>query len=102
MTTHPCAMPSCPHPATGIFCPSHYFALLPKDAQWLVRWQIKMLRCEDADTQQHMREQLQGYTAQAVRTLQSSEAKSSSQAASDSARRTTTAAGANQQAHPNG
>lgn len=101
MTPHRCAVPDCANDATGIFCPDHYIALPPKEAQWLVRWQIKTLRCEDGETKQHMREQLHGYTQQAIRTLQS-QARSSSQAALDSARRSSPAAGANQQAHPNG
>lgn len=103
MTPHRCAVPDCPNDATGIFCPDHYIALPPKQAQWLVRWQIKMMRCEDGDTKQHMREQLHGYTQEAVRTLQNSGAKSS-QAAPESARHLspTAVAGANQQAHPNG
>ncbi|TPJ83879.1 hypothetical protein FJ422_16535 [Mesorhizobium sp. B2-6-3] len=95
MNSHPCAMPTCPKPATGIFCPDHYIALPPKEALWLVRWQIKTLRCEDADTKQHMQDQLHGYTAQAIRTLQSAEA--ISQAATASARRDAPAAGANEQ-----
>ncbi|RWE96794.1 hypothetical protein [Mesorhizobium sp.] len=84
MTPHRCAMPECPDDATGIFCPDHYIALPPKQAQWLVRWQIKMMRCEDADTKQHMREQLHGYTQEAVRTLEKSVVPAS-QAAPDSA-----------------
>lgn len=91
-----CAMPACPSAATGIFCPDHYFKLPASQAHWLVRWQFKMLRCEDADTKQHMREQLHGYTQEAIRTLQSAEA--ISQAAPASSARRTDAAGANQQA----
>ncbi|MER8990453.1 hypothetical protein [Mesorhizobium sp. M0678] len=101
MTPHRCAMPECPNDATGIFCPDHYIALPPKQAQWLVRWQIKMMRCDDADTKQHMRDQLHGYTQEAVRAIQSAEA--ISQAATASARcQSPQAAGANQQAHANG
>lgn len=69
-----CAMPACPKDATGIFCPDHYVMLQPSQAKWLVRWQIKMMRCVDADTKQHMREQLHGYTQEAVRAIQSAEA----------------------------
>lgn len=92
-----CAMPECLIEATGIFCPDHYFALPPKQARWLVRWQIKLARCDDEDTRQHMREQLHGYTQEAVRAIQSAEA--ISQAAPASARRQSTsqAAGANEQ-----
>ncbi|UVK45339.1 hypothetical protein BPNPMPFG_000866 [Mesorhizobium sp. AR07] len=96
MTPHRCAMPECPNEATGIFCPDHYVKLQPTQAKWLVRWQIKMMRCDDADTKQHMREQLHGYTQEAIRAIQSAEA--ISQAATASARRS--AAGANPQAHP--
>ncbi|TPL49124.1 hypothetical protein FJ937_16700 [Mesorhizobium sp. B2-4-4] len=99
MTLHRCAMPACPNEATGIFCPDHYYKLQPSQAKWLVRWQIKMQRCEDADTKLHMREQLHGYTQEAVRTIQSAEA--ISQAAPASARRQpnapAVAAGANEQ-----
>ncbi|MER8964458.1 hypothetical protein NKI25_01840 [Mesorhizobium sp. M0808] len=98
MTPHRCTVPGCPLDATGIFCPDHYCALPPKQAQWLVRWQIKMMRCEDADTKQHMREQLHGYTQEAIRTLQSS--KAMSQAAPESACPSAHAAGANIQARP--
>ncbi|MES0164882.1 hypothetical protein NKJ87_02655 [Mesorhizobium sp. M0027] len=91
-----CAMPACSNAATGIFCPDHYFKLPASQAHWLVRWQFKMLRCEDADTKQHMREQLHGYTQEAIRTLRSAEA--ISHAASASSARRTDAAGANQQA----
>ncbi|MER9127812.1 hypothetical protein NKH81_33070 [Mesorhizobium sp. M0959] len=88
-----CAMPACPSAATGIFCPDHYFRLPASQAHWLIRWQFKMLRCEDADTKQHMREQLHGYTQEAIRTLQSAEA--ISQAASASSAPPQAAAGAN-------
>lgn len=86
MMPHPCAMPGCEADATGVFCSRHYFLLPAKDARWLARMQILIARSDDAETKQHLREQLAGYTAMAVRTLQKSEAPTSSQAAPDSAR----------------
>ncbi|MBZ9678931.1 hypothetical protein [Mesorhizobium sp. ES1-1] len=74
MTVHRCAMPECPREATGIFCPDHYVQLEPSQAKWLVRWEIKLARCEDEGTKQHMREQLHGYTQEAVRAIKSAEA----------------------------
>lgn len=69
-----CAMPDCQGDASGIFCPAHYFRLPPKQAQWLVRWQIRTMRCVDADTKRHMRDQLHGYVREAIRTIEQSEA----------------------------
>lgn len=89
MTPHRCAMPNCQHDATGVFCSPHYFLLPAKDARWLARLQIMIARCDDTETKQHLREQLAGYTAIAVRTLQRSEASTSSQATPDSARPST-------------
>lgn len=86
MTPHRCAVPDCTADATGFFCTEHYFQLPPKQAKWLVRWQIKMAREQDSDTRQHMREQMHGYVQEAIRTIQKSGAMAS-QAAPDSARR---------------
>ncbi len=69
MTPHRCAMPDCCNDATGIFCADHYFSLPAKDARWLVRLQIMIARSDDAELKGHLREQLHGYTQQAVRTL---------------------------------
>jgi hypothetical protein len=87
MVLHRCAMPGCQEDATGIFCPGHYVQLPPKEAKWLVRLQIMILRSDDADRKQHLREQLHGYTQAAIRLLQKSEAPTSSQVTLDSARR---------------
>lgn len=87
MMPHRCAVPCCEQLATGIFCPDHYFRLPSKEARFLVRFQILMQRCDDDDMKRHMREQLHGYTQQAVRTIQRSEALTSSQAALASDRR---------------
>lgn len=75
MTPHRCAMPDCQNDATGIFCADHYFHLPPKDAKWLVRLQIMIARSDDAELKSHLREQLHGYTQQAVRTLRAAEAR---------------------------
>ncbi|CAN7163650.1 hypothetical protein LJR234_000318 [Mesorhizobium amorphae] len=98
MIARRCAVPGCAKDAADIFCLDHYFALPSKQAQFLHRWQFKMQRCEDADTKQHMREQLHGYVQEAVRTLEKSVVPAS-QAAPESARRQSSsqAAGANEQ-----
>ncbi len=80
-----CAVPGCDRDALSIFCSECYFALPPKQAQWLVRWEIKIAREQDVDTRQHMREQLHGYVQEAIRTIQNSGASTPSQAAPDSA-----------------
>ena len=79
-----CAVPGCDRDASSIFCSEHYFVLPPRQAQWLVRWELKIARCPDGDTRQHMREQMHGYVQEAIRTIQKSEA-IPSQAAPDSA-----------------
>ena len=86
MTPHRCAMPDCQRDATGIFCPHHYFLLPAKDAKWLVRLQIMIARSDDAEMKGHLREQLHGYTQQAIRTLQNAEALSPPYSASAVAR----------------
>ena len=86
MTARCCMVPGCSYDATDFFCQKHYFKLPSTQAQFLFRWQFKMRRCEDAETQQHMREQLHGYVQEAIRTIEQSDAKAS-QAATDSARR---------------
>lgn len=86
MIARRCAVPGCANDAADIFCLDHYFALPSKQAQFLHRWQFKTQRCEDADTKQHMREQLHGYVQEAIRTLEKSVVPAS-QAAPESARR---------------
>lgn len=95
MTARRCMVPGCCAEATEFFCQQHYFALPAKQAQFLFRWQFKMQRCEDADTKQHMREQMHGYLQEAIRTIEQSGA-TASQVAPDSARRLPPAADANQ------
>lgn len=86
MMPHSCAMPGCDADATGVFCSRHYFLLPAKDARWLARLQILIARTDDDETRRHLREQLAGYTSTAIRTLQKTEASTSSQATPDSAR----------------
>ena len=86
MIRHPCRLPGCEKDAAGIFCPDHYFKLQPSQARWLNHMQAKIARCDDEE-RTYWREQLHGYIAQAIRTIQNTEALTSSQAALDSTRR---------------
>lgn len=81
-----CSVPGCRGDATGLFCPTHYFALPAKQARWIARLQIMIARADDDETKRHLGEQLHGYVCQAVRAIQNTEA-TSSQAASAGARR---------------
>lgn len=72
--TRRCPVPRCEEvPADApyaTFCATHHCALPPRDTAFLFRWQMKAARCVDDDVKQHMREQLHGYVAQAVRKLE--------------------------------
>lgn len=74
MTARSCPVPHCEEALADapyvVFCPTHHCALPAQDTAFLFRWQMKAARCVDDDIKQHMREQLQGYVAQAVRKLE--------------------------------
>lgn len=65
-----CPFPGCDLPAPGrhaVFCATHHFQMRRSDARLVLRTNIALDRAEDADSRAHLRDQLGGYIASAIR-----------------------------------
>ena len=66
---HLCQWPGCGEAIApkAVFCAEHHFRVRPKDAQFLLRLQLRLVSTQDEAIRRHLREQIPAYARRAIR-----------------------------------